>query len=211
MPAPVSAPGPIPGRGPAHALPPGLAAEIQSCGYFPEVVIDSVALACCGEEILDHLIHHEATFDLDEVHRHLTVIVRTPTRMIITHTDDRTETGALQAITSTESIPLDQISSVVLTRAIAHPESFGRPDGPASPVVETWLQLSWGAMSRIDLAPAECADPDCEADHGYTGSLSGDDITIRMSPAADGAGQVDALIAFSTRLQQVTAHRGAGR
>ncbi|AXE38938.1 DUF5998 family protein [Acidipropionibacterium virtanenii] len=185
------------------ALPPALAAEIESCGYFPEVVIDAAALACGVEEVLDHLIHHEATFEMDEIHRHLTVILRTPTRLIICHTDDRTENGQLQAITSSESIPFGRVSSVVLTRVIAHPESFGHAVQPAGSTVETWLQIAWGAVSRIDLAPADCGDPTCEADHGYTGNLSGDDITIRMSPAADGSDQVARLVAFATRLQQV--------
>lgn len=186
-------------------MPAGLAAEIQSCGYFPEVIIDATEMACGTEEVLDHLLHHEATFETDEVHRHLTVIVRTATRLIICHTDDRTEGGRLQAITSTESIPMRRVSSVVLTRVVDHPESFGHPTARPASTVETWLQIAWGAVSQIDLVPAECDDPTCEADHGYTGTLSGDDITIRMSPAADGADQVDRLVAFATRLQQVSA------
>lgn len=184
-------------------LPPAVSAEIQSCGYFPEVVIDAAQTACGDEEVLDHLVHHEATFEMDEIHRHLTVILRTPTRLIICHTDDRTENGQLQAITSSESIPFGRISSVVLTRVISHPESFGHEAEPHSSTVETWLQIAWGAVSRIDLAPADCGDPTCEADHGYTGSLSRDDITIRMSSAGDGSEQVARLVAFATRLQQV--------
>ena len=43
-------------------------------------------------------------------------------------------------------------------------------------------------MRRIDLEQAGCADPDCEADHGYTGSMAGDDLTVRMS-AADRRGR----------------------
>lgn len=187
-------------------LPGELAAEIESCGFFPELVRDAVEMAVAGEEVCDHLIHHEATFDDDEIHRHLTVIVRTPTRVLIGHTDERTEAGQLQAITSSESIPLGQVSSVVLTRVVSHPEQFG--SSPHSTTVETWLQMAWGAASRVDLEPAACADPMCTADHGYTGSITGDDITIRMSPAADGADQVERLVAFATRMQAVTAQVG---
>ena len=43
-------------------------------------------------------------------------------------------------------------------------------------------------MRRIDLEQAGCADPECEADHGYTGTMVGDDLTVRMSAAADGDG-----------------------
>ena len=34
--------------------------------------------------------------------------------------------------------------------------------------------------------PATCADPDCEADHGYEGSVASDDISLRISADAEG-------------------------
>ena len=36
-------------------------------------------------------------------------------------------------------------------------------------------------MSRIDLEPASCGDPPCDADHGYTGTASNDDLALRVS------------------------------
>ena len=187
-------------------LPAALAAEIQSCGFFPELVSDVAETSLAGEEILDHLLHLEAVFDNDEVHRHLTVILRTATRMLIGHTDERTEGGRLQAVTSSESIPLSEVSSVVLTRVVQHPDKFGKD--PSAATVETWLQMTWGAVSRIELEPATCGDPMCTADHGYTGTFSGDDIVIRMSPAADGPDQVERMMGFATRMQVAT---GAAR
>ena len=187
-------------------LPAALAAEIQSCGFFPELVIDLAETSLAGDEVLDHLLHLEATFDNDEVHRHLTLILRTATRMLIGHTDERAEGGQLQAVTSSESIPLSHVSSVVLTRVVQHPDRFGTD--PASTTVEAWLQMTWGAVSRLELEPATCGDPMCTANHGYTGTFSGDDIVIRMSPAADGADQVERLMGFATRMQAVT---GASR
>jgi hypothetical protein len=59
-------------------------------------------------------------------------------------------------------------------------------------------------MRRLDLEPANCGDPSCEADHGYFGSLSSDDLTVRMSVAADGADKVRQLMAFGTLLQLAT-------
>lgn len=192
----------LPGRTP---LPQAVVDDIQACGYFPELVVDAVELACQGEEVRDHLIHHEATFEGDEIHRHLTVLVRTDTRVLISHTDDQTQLGRLQAVTSTESIPLHRIGTVALTRVVSNPATFGQPGAEPSVDVETWLQMGWGAIGRIELEPAGCEDPTCTADHGYTGTLSSDDITIRMSPAADGPGQVERLVGFATRLQAVTA------
>jgi hypothetical protein len=60
-------------------------------------------------------------------------------------------------------------------------------------------------MRRVDLEPAGCADPECEADHGYTGSLAGDDLSVRMSAEIDGEERVARLVRFATSLQRVTA------
>jgi hypothetical protein len=62
--------------------------------------------------------------------------------------------------------------------------------------------VGWGAVRRIDLEQASCSDPQCEADHGYTGALVGDDLTVRMSVAADGAERVARLVRFASSLQQ---------
>lgn len=179
-------------------------AQIFDAGYYPEVVSDAVTRALGDEPQVAHLVHHEATFTSEEVLRHLTVLVLTPTRLVIGHTDeqsDRPDLGAT-AITSTESVALSRITAVSLTRVIQNPSRFkpGSPAGQA--VVETWLTLGWGTMRRVDLERAGCADPDCEADHGYTGSLVNDDITVRMSPTADGPEKVAQLIEFGTALQQ---------
>ena len=52
------------------------------------------------------------------------------------------------------------------------------------------LTIGWGGVSRIDLEPAGCSDPECEADHGYTGVLASDDFSLRVSAAADGTDAV---------------------
>ena len=41
---------------------------------------------------------------------------------------------------------------------------------------ELTLTIGWGAVARIDLEPATCGDPECDADHGFTGTLTGDDL-----------------------------------
>ncbi|GAA1377661.1 DUF5998 family protein [Luteococcus sanguinis] len=190
-------------------LPADLRRDIDACGYFPEFVADSVALGLGDEDVVGHLVHHEANFANEAILRHLSVLVLTATRLLVVHTDEGPETDAAgrptsgQAVTSCEAIPLQAINSVALSRVVASPERYG--DG--SQVVETWLTMGWGTMRRIDLEPAVCADPTCEADHGYTGSLVGDDITIRMSPAADGADNVAKLVTFAAALQQVPGRR----
>ena len=70
------------------------------------------------------------------------------------------------------------------------------------------LTIGWGAVSRIDLEPATCGDPQCEADHGYTGTASNDDLSVRVSAVADGAELVRQVLAFAEALSQATVGRG---
>ena len=89
--------------------------------------------------------------------------------------------------------------SIPTRRVISSADSYSRASA-----VESWLSLGWGTMTRLDIEPAHCGDPDCDADHGFTGSTTADDITIRMSQAADGAANLDRLVAFGTALQRLT-------
>ncbi|AQX17051.1 hypothetical protein BCR15_06475 [Tessaracoccus lapidicaptus] len=175
-----------------NSLPPALLAEIAECGFYPSLVAETVALGLGDREVLDHLVQHEATFAGHELHRHLTVLIRTARQLLICHIDEG-EGGRADAVATTEIVALRAIDSVVLTRSLAQPE---RREG----LTEAWLSIVWGAARRIDLGPAGCEDPACEADHGYTGVLQPDDITVRMSPQADGD-NARRLVAFATRLQ----------
>lgn len=191
---------------PALRLPPGLNTEIHDCGYFPELVADAVSLSLGAEDPVAHLVHHEATFNRDEIQRHLSVLVLTRSRLIVGHTDENETPGEPgQALTTTESVPLRKINSVSLSQVVSHPERYG--SGRAA-VAETWLTISWGTMRRLDLEPAGCADPECEADHGLTGVLAGDDLTVRISATADGDAKVQQLVAFGTALQLATGSTG---
>lgn len=175
-----------------NAVPPALLAEIAECGFYPSLVTESVAIGLVGRTVLDHLVQHEATFAGHELHRHITVLVRTERQLLICHVDEG-EGESSEALATTETVALRAIDSVVLTRAMTQPE---HPSG----LNEAWLSIVWGAARRVDLGPASCEDPNCEADHGYTGVIQPDDITVRMSPQADGD-NARRLVAFATRLQ----------
>ena len=182
-----------------------LRAEIDACGYFPDLVEDATMVAVGDEELLEFVVHHEPTFDRDEIHRHVTILALTPTRLVVGHTDDHPAEPPMEgtfAAASTESVMLSKINSVVLTRVVARPEEYRTGSADVS---ETWLSVGWGAVRRVDLEVATCSDPQCEADHGYTGTLVGDDLTVRMSAAADGRDRVDRLVSFATALQRAAA------
>src|SRR6476646_1571842 len=174
---------------------------IDRTGYYPEVVADGVRAAVAGEQVVSFFVHHEPTFEHDEVRRHLSVVVLTPSRLILAHTDEHPGDDLLPepyTSTSTEAVRLSAVRSVVVTRMVANPSS-----GPGSPA-EVVMTIGWGSVSRVDLEPAGCSDPQCDADHGYSGVLSADDFSLRVSAAADGADAVTSLLAFVEALSART-------
>jgi hypothetical protein len=181
-----------------------LRAAIERSGYYPELVAETIEAAIAGEEVRAFLVHHEATFDRDELRRHVTVLVLTPARLVVAHTDDSPadeSSPTPYAVTSTEAVPLTRIGSVAVSRTVANPDHH-RAGSPARDVVMT---LGWGAVSRIDLEPAGCADPECEADHGYSGTASADDLSVRVSEAGEGQEAVRQALAFAGALSAATA------
>ncbi|HWJ81145.1 MAG TPA: DUF5998 family protein [Nocardioides sp.] len=185
----------------AHDRSPDLREAIDRTGYYPEVVADAVAGAVGGEEVVSFYVHHEPTFERDEVRRHQSVIVLTPTRLILAHTDEHAGDDLLPepyTSTSTEAVSLSSVTSVVVTRMTTSPSQGPRP--PAEAV----LTIGWGGVSRVDLEPAGCNDPQCEADHGYTGTLASDDFSLRVSAAADGQQAVAGLLSFAASLSART-------
>lgn len=178
---------------------------IELTGYYPSVVSAGVRTAVAGEEVVSFLVHHEPTIDRDEVRRHMTVLVLTSSRLILAHTDEHDADHLLPqpyTSTSTEAVALRSVKSVVINRLVANPEAFTGTQ--ISDPAEVMLTIGWGGVAHIDLEPAGCIDPDCEADHGYTGSLSGDDFSLRVSAAADGPDKVRAVLAFADSLSAST-------
>ena len=191
----------------ASGLPKQLRADIERAGYYPELVCDVLDVALAGEPVRSFLVHPETTFDRDEVRRHVTVLVLTPSRLVVAHADDH-EPDALSpepyASANTEAVALHVVRSVMLTHAVTRPEQHRSGTTPR----ELTLSIGWGTINRIDLEPAGCADPDCEADHGYTGSSTAEDITVRLSSDAEGAEAVQAAVGFARAVSAATAAAG---
>jgi hypothetical protein len=132
------------------------------------------------------------------------VLVLTPTRLVVAHADDHepdTLSPEPYASASTEAVALREVRSVVLTHAVTRPEEHRPGANPR----ELTLTIGWGSMSRIDLEPAGCGDPDCDADHGYTGTSTQEDITVRISADAEGSDAVNAAVAFARAVSAATA------
>ncbi|WP_377269019.1 DUF5998 family protein [Peterkaempfera sp. SMS 1(5)a] len=186
----------------------GLRTAIERSGYYPALVSEAVESAVGTEPISSYLVHQETTFDANEVRRHVTVLVLTATRFVVSHTDEQTadDTSPVPyATTSTESVRLGRISSVVLSRVVANPETYT----PGTLPREVVLTIGWGAVQRLDLEPAGCSDPNCDADHGYTGSATADDLSLRVSEAGDGPETVAEALRFAQALSEATVAQGA--
>lgn len=185
-------------------LPQDLRSQVERAGYYPALVCDVLDVALAGEEVRSSLVYPETTFDRDEVRRHVTVLALTPTRLVVAHADDHepdTLSPEPYAAATTEAVALHQVRSVVLTHAVIRPEEHR----PGATPRELTLTIGWGSLNRIDLEPASCSDPDCEADHGYTGTAALEDITLRISADAEGRDAVRAAVAFARAVSAATA------
>lgn len=196
---------------------PELSRRIEKAGYYPDLVADTLALALAGEDIVAHLVHAETTFDTDSVRRHLSVLAITPTRLVFVHADDHgdeaeaelltgdaprgaDEPALAHAVATSEAIPLRSVGPVMITHVVPDPAAYRT----GSLGRDLTLTIGWGAVARIDLEPATCGDPHCEADHGYTGSVTGDDLSLRISAEADGQQALDEAVSFARALSAAT-------
>ena len=185
----------------------GLRSAIERSGYYPGLVADAVSSALGSEPVVSFVVQGEALFDpAMEVRRHMSVLVLTPTRLIYSHTDENPAdepSARPQAETSTEAVRFSRISSVAVTRVVPDPASYVPGVTMPSEVV---LTIGWNVLSHIDLEPAHCGDENCEADHGYSGTITADDLALRVSEAADGEEAVRQVLEFASALAAATAH-----
>jgi len=140
-----------------------------------------------------------------EVRRHMTVLALTPTRLVYSHTDEHPAEdpdSRPRAETSTEAVRFAQISSVALTRVVPDPAAY--VPGVTLPS-EAMLSIGWNVLSHLELEPAHGGDESCEADHGYLGTITADDFSLRVSQDADGEEAVQQLLSFVRVLSDATA------
>ena len=183
-----------------------LRSELHRAGYYPELVMDVLDGALAGEEVVAHLEHAETTFATAEVRRHVTALVLTPTRLVSAHVDDEPADEhhpVASAAATTEVLPLGAVRSVAVTQFVAAPAQHV----PGTLPYEVTIAIGWGAVNRIDLEPATCPDSNCDADHGLTGTMTPDDMIVRVSAQAEGEEAVRAALAFAGQLSAATGSR----
>ena len=186
----------------------GMQAAIERSGYYPGLVVRRGVIGGRDRTASSPSSCSTTLTSIPgmEVRRHVTVMALTPTRLVYSHTDeypaDETDPESRpQAETSTEAVRHSRISSVALTRVIPDPASYVPGVTMPSEVV---LTIGWNVLSHIEIEPAHCGDENCEADHGYTGTMTADDLTVRVSEAADGPEAVQQVVAFAQALTEAT-------
>src|SRR5260221_5651036 len=185
----------------------GMLSAIERSGYYPGIIADAVSAAVGSEQVVSYFVHHDAHFDPGmEVRRHMTVLALTPTRLVYSHTDEypadeNVPDSRPQAETSTRSVHCARILTGALTRGIPEPANYQRGVTVPSEIV---LTIGWNSLRHLKLEPMHCGDENCEADHGYTGAMTSDDVTMRIIGAADGAEGVGQGLPFAQALSSTT-------
>lgn len=179
------------------ALPADLLTELETAGYFPQTAAQAVQRSLHGAHPLAHLVRPETTFDGPEVRRHLTVLVLTATHLLVTHLDDdpADALNPSQVVSTTERVRLNRIYSTGISQVFD-------TDGQRAPGRESEITLgiTWDGSRRVDLERAVCEDPNCQIDHGYTGTMAPADLALRVSALADGDDAVESALRFHAEL-----------
>ena len=152
--------------------------EIESRGFYPEVVTRALRRGLAGVEPLAGLCQLDAAFDRGNMFRHLTVAALTPTQLVQVHVDELEDGGAM---VQTSLAPLAGIRGASVMEMLASPA-----DDPDSAPTEVTVAVDLGGQRRAEVEPRHCDDPECTADHGYAATSFPDDLAMRVSTAADG-------------------------
>jgi hypothetical protein len=181
--------------------------QLEAVGYFPQIIGDAVELALAGQAPTAFHVHPDVAFGHGTIGRHLSVLVLTASRLIVAHADDHTpdDGGPAAVAVSTEAIPLGEIKAVSLSHIYAAPEEYQPGTAPAA----LRLAVSWGVTRMLDAEPVGCPDPDCVADHGISGTITSEDISLSINAEIAGADAALALRDFSLKLSQATAATAA--
>jgi hypothetical protein len=193
---------PMPANVPSSSslLPGPLLSELQSAGYFPETAARCLARAVRRAPVIAHLVRPETTFDGSEVRRHMTVLVLTPRHLVVTHLDDdpADALNPSQVFATSERVRLDQVRTTGISQVFdTDSDAVARVGATES---EVTLGISWGGNLRLEAARALCDDPNCQAEHGWTGNLAPGDLALRVSARAEGSEAVAATIGFHEQL-----------
>lgn len=175
--------------------------SISRLGFYPELVKSAVNDGLLGLEPSAHLVHLETHIDNAEIHRHITVLAIAEELLMVAHLDDQQlddEGESVMAHVNVESVQISSLRSVGMSYSYPQPQQFEQTTDPS----EISLTISWTGGQRLDVQPAQCPDPTCTADHGYTGIAPSEDVVLRVSGPADGIEAVHRARDFAKELRR---------
>ncbi|MFC0580875.1 DUF5998 family protein [Micrococcoides hystricis] len=172
---------------------------VERAGFYPDLVNQTLQQALGDVEPLEFLVNVDMHFDMEQMHRHITVLMVTDAWFVVAHLDGSADEDSDEASAriATEVVPLKRVRSVVLSTSHAKPEHGFHPDH----VQEVELAVAWGQNMRIDVGPASCGDPNCDIEHGLTGNQFPEDLLIRVAEKASGAMAVQKALSFGQTLR----------
>ncbi|WP_165218034.1 DUF5998 family protein [Schaalia sp. ZJ1691] len=153
--------------------------RIEHAGFYPKLAARALRRALGGEEPLATVCQLDAAFDRGSMFRHLTIASLTRSVLVHLHIDEL-EDGRAGVATGIYSI--DQIRAMSTFEAVESPEVLGTDEK----VTELSVSIDMGGIRRTDIEPLQCDDPQCLGDHGYSAQTVPDDLSLRISAAADG-------------------------
>ncbi len=166
--------------------------KIDRTGFYPGLVSAALRRALGTVDPIASICQTDAAFDRGSIFRHLTLAALGESVLVFIHVDEL-EDGSAAVATTTH--PLAQLGSLAVMEVWSDPAHHAE-------LMELTLTLDLGAMRRSEIEPAHCEDPHCTADHGYSATSFPDDLTIRVSRAADGENELEAAYAFAQALSQ---------
>ncbi|MDR1393977.1 MAG: DUF5998 family protein [Bifidobacteriaceae bacterium] len=183
-----------------------LEAQLESVGYFPGILLKVIGVALGDQVPVASYVHADVAIGHSTIGRHLSVLVITPDRLIVGHADDHSENefGPAAVAVSTEAIRLRDIRVIGLNHIYLTSDEEAGLEVPA--VLR--LVISWGAGQVMEIEPIECPDQGCETDHGYSGTVSNEDIALTVNADLAGIPAASALLEFARKLSAVVAAAG---
>ena len=164
--------------------------RIERSGFYPRAVERALRRALGQVEPLATLCQVDTGFDRGSVFRHLTVVSLTRRAIVQLHVDEL-DGGSANIATAVHRVA--DIAGYSTMEVFSDPE---HADG----LSELTIALDLKGARRLDMEPARCDDPNCMADHGYKGTSYPDDLTFRISAAADGQDALDEALEFVDHL-----------
>ncbi|AOZ72680.1 hypothetical protein BK816_04730 [Boudabousia tangfeifanii] len=171
-------------------LPDSLIQDINRAGVHPKQLMHSLQRALGTQTLRGWLVQVMTDLDSMEIFRHVTVAAFSDTHFFRAHVDEEDA----EAMISVEVVSLPRIH----TYLVADAYDTKLPD--SEQLSELSLRLNWGSIRRFGLDPNQCSDPSCDADHGYQGVSTPDDLLLIAKRNVDGPEEIAKMEDFIAQL-----------